>query len=64
MTLLTRVDESRGARSLAQRAKEGLTWVFFAFGLKQSIEFIVSVVLARILFPKDFGIVALAVMFF
>lgn len=62
--MLTRVEKSRGARSLAQRAKEGLTWVFFAFGLKQSIEFIVSVVLARVLFPKDFGIVALAVMFF
>ena len=64
MTLSTKIAESEGAQSVAQRAKEGVLWVFSAYGFSQIIEFGVSVVLARLLFPKDFGIMAIAAMFF
>ena len=48
---------------LTTKSLKGIGWVSFAQIITQIIQFIVSVVLARLLFPKDFGMIAMIVVF-
>ena len=49
--------------SLKQQTVSGLFWVFCQKGVGQFVSFAISVVLARLLMPEEFGVVALAGMF-
>lgn len=49
--------------SLKQQTISGLFWVFCQKGVGQFVSFAISVVLARLLMPEEFGVVALAGMF-
>lgn len=55
-------DETMGADDIAGRTKRGLLWRFAAKGVTGVIELGVGIVLARLLMPEDFGIMALAYM--
>jgi O-antigen/teichoic acid export membrane protein len=48
---------------LASRAGKGMLWVFMTNALVRFFNFLVSVTLARILVPEDYGIVSLALVF-
>ena len=50
-------------QSLKTKTVSGLFWVFCQKGVGQLISFGISVVLARLLMPEEFGVVALAGMF-
>ena len=50
-------------KSLKSQVFSGLVWKFAERILAQGVSFIVSVVLARILMPSDYGIVALILVF-
>lgn len=47
-------------KNIASKAKQGVIWTAFFNGLQYLIQFGSSIALARILFPKDFGIMGLA----
>lgn len=49
--------------NLKQKTISGLFWQFCQKGFSQLVSFAVSVVLARLLMPEEFGVVALAGMF-
>ena len=49
---------------LSQQAKSGASWLAISQIIQPAWEFVVGIVLARILTPKDFGIVAMGVIFF
>lgn len=49
--------------SLKQQAISGVKWSGFARGSKQVLQIIITVILARLLMPDDFGILAMAVVF-
>lgn len=51
------------AEDLKRKTISGLFWVFCQKGVGQVISFGISVILARLLMPEEFGIVALAGMF-
>ncbi len=55
-------DETTGTDDIAGRTKRGLLWRFAAQGVSGVIELGVGIVLARLLMPEDFGIMALAYM--
>ena len=48
---------------LKQKTISGLFWQFCQKGLGQIVSFVISVILARLLMPEEFGVVALAGMF-
>ena len=45
---------------IGQRARTAAGWQFLSRGLSTGLQMITSIVLARVLMPKDFGIVAMA----
>ena len=49
---------------ISQQAKSGASWLAISQIIQPAWEFVVGIVLARILTPKDFGIVAMGVIFF
>src|ERR1035437_10370404 len=46
-------------RSLKNKVLYGLLWRFMESSGTQGIQFVVSIILARLLLPKDFGIIGL-----
>lgn len=46
-------------KSLKSKVLYGLFWRFMESGGTQGIQFMVSIILARLLLPKDFGIIGL-----
>ena len=52
---------SENSKGLAQRALSGIFWMFSGTGVRVIIETTVLVVLARLIDPKDFGIIAAAI---
>jgi teichuronic acid exporter len=48
---------------LSRRAGRGAFWAFLTNALVQTVNFVVSVTLARILVPEDYGKVSLALIF-
>ena len=50
-------------KELKQKTISGLFWIFCQKGVGQLVNFGISVVLARLLMPEEFGVVALAGMF-
>ena len=55
--------EENSKENLKQKTISGLFWQFCQKGVGQLISFGISVILARLLMPEEFGIVALAGMF-
>jgi len=53
-------DENSGLRN---KVIKGTTWNFFSQICDQGLSLVVTIILARILYPSDFGIVALSVVF-
>lgn len=53
-------DGKKGS-GITQRALAGIFWMFSGTGLRFALETVVLVVLARLLTPKDFGVVAAAI---
>lgn len=49
---------------LSQQAKTGASWLAISQIVQPAWEFVVGIVLARMLTPKDFGIVAMGIIFF
>jgi PST family polysaccharide transporter len=60
------MDEPAGRRPLAveERAIRGVPWTFLSFGATKLITLATTVVLARLLDPADFGLMALAMLAF
>ncbi len=48
---------------LKQRAIRGLTWSFLERFSQQGIQFLVAVILARLLLPEEFGLIAMLSLF-
>ena len=51
------------AASLKQKTVNGLTWSFIGNFSRQAIIFIIGIVLARLLTPKEFGLVGMITIF-
>ncbi len=49
-----------GSRWIQEKTVEGSAWVVFSSGSRKAVGFIASIVLARVLFPADFGLIAMA----
>ncbi|MPZ14496.1 MAG: oligosaccharide flippase family protein [Chloroflexi bacterium] len=49
-----------GSRSLSQRAVLGAGWAFLGLGAYRIVSFLTNLILARLLSPTDFGLVAFA----
>lgn len=49
--------------SLRQKAKKGLYWKFFDTFANQGMQFVVGIVMARLLTPSDYGLTALPAIF-
>lgn len=49
--------------SLKQKTMSGIFWSFFDIFAKQGLNFIIQIVLARLLMPKDFGIIGMIIVF-
>lgn len=50
-------------QSLKKKTVSGMLWKFGENGLNQVIQFVLSIILARILLPEDYGIIALVSVF-
>ncbi len=50
-------------RSLKSRTLRGLFWSFLELAAQQGIQFAVTVILARLLFPEEFGLIAMLAIF-
>src|SRR5688572_28479728 len=50
-------------RGLAQLAVRGVLWQALSFGLGRGLTLVTTIVLARLLTPEEFGLVALALVF-
>lgn len=50
-------------KSLKKKTVSGMLWKFGENGLNQIIQFVLSIILARILLPEDYGIIALVMVF-
>lgn len=57
------VDHGSEARAMQRRVARGLTWTMVDVWGRQGLNLVVFVVLARLLAPVDFGLVALAAVF-
>lgn len=53
---------SHGALAMEERAVRGFSWTLLSYAGSRGITFAVTVVLARLLVPADFGILALALL--
>jgi len=51
------------SEELTNKTVRGFFWSFFERGGHQSVQFIVSVILARLLLPEDFGLLAILLVF-
>ena len=51
---------SEDTKWIGRKTAEGSAWVLFTSGSRKAIGFIVSIVLARVLYPSDFGLIAMA----
>lgn len=60
---MTATEESSGPGSLAAVARSGTRWTVLQFGGARLVTFVVFLVLARLLTPADFGLVAIATVF-
>jgi O-antigen/teichoic acid export membrane protein len=49
--------------SLKQKTVDGLMWSFIDTAIGQGIQFIVSIVLARLLIPREFGLIGMILIF-
>ena len=49
--------------SLRQKTFTGLYWSFLSQGARQGVQFVIVVILAQLLSPDDFGLLAMAVVF-
>lgn len=45
--------------SIKHQAKRGVFWNIFNIGVNQGMQFVISIILARLLCPEDYGIIAL-----
>lgn len=50
-------------QSLKKSVMKGVAWTGVSRFITQAIQFIVTIVLARLLFPKDFGVIGMATIF-
>ena len=50
-------------KSLKSKTVSGILWKFGENGLNQIIQFVLSIVLARLLLPEDYGLIALVTVF-
>jgi len=50
-------------QSLKKKTVSGMLWKFGENGLNQIIQFVLSIILARILLPEDYGVIALVSVF-
>lgn len=50
-------------KNLKQKTITGITWSFIEFFSRQGFTFIIGIILARLLSPKEFGLVGLAAIF-
>jgi lipopolysaccharide exporter len=55
-------ERPRSARSTVDQAIRSVPWTLFSYGLDRGIGWISTVVLARLLEPRDFGLMAIAVL--
>ncbi len=53
---------NRSANNIGLRARSAAGWQFLSKGINTALQMVVSIVLARLLMPEDFGIVAMAAM--
>lgn len=53
------IDEKLTGKSIGDKAKQGIIWTFLLNGARFFFSFIGSIILARILFPEDFGLMAI-----
>jgi PST family polysaccharide transporter len=60
---MTATDEPNGPASLAAVARSGTRWTIVQFGGARLVTFVVFLILARLLTPVDFGLVAMALVF-
>ncbi len=51
---------SERTKSIGEKTAEGSGWIVFTSGSRKAVGFIASIVLARVLFPSDFGLIAMA----
>jgi len=57
-------DTSRGPeRSFKRRIVSGAAWTFFGFGIQQVLRLGANIILARLLFPEAFGVMAIVNVF-
>jgi len=49
--------------SLKEKALSGIVWKFFETALSSVIGFVISVVLARLLSPSDYGLIGMMAIF-
>jgi PST family polysaccharide transporter len=57
---LARQDEERPVKNVASKLAKGSLWISASRSLANALQFLSTIVLARILVPEDFGLVALA----
>src|SRR5882757_350628 len=60
---MTVTDEPNGPPSLTAVARSGTRWTVLQFGGARLVTFLVFLILARLLTPADFGLVAIATVF-
>ena len=57
------LSDKKPSKSLAQRTLSGLNWKFFSVVVQSLLTFVVGIVLARFIPPKDFGLLGMAIIF-
>lgn len=57
---MTELQPIETAREIGHKALKGGKWVFFSTLLSKSFQFLTTIILARLLLPADFGIIAIA----
>lgn len=48
---------------LKQKVINSISWLFFSQVLREILQFIISIILARLLMPKDYGLVSMSATF-
>lgn len=57
---MTEIQPIETAKEIGQKALKGGKWVFLSTILSKSFQFLTTIILARLLLPADFGIIAIA----
>lgn len=55
--------EEKGNKKIKEKVLSGLIWTFGERILAQSVSFVLSIILARILMPNEYGIIAMVMVF-